>query len=315
MDFLYDSELKSDVILVTKDKKIHSHSLILSSHSQVFKMMFFGDNLSKTSEEVDVSHWETSTVETFFKAIYSFPELKIDVKEEKIVDLINMSHFYEVNEILDECWKKVKVMVDSEENKNLNTLCKIMNLLCLIKTKDFFYNGTKMCFKSILDHMNEPNFSEIISETLTEESIIFMLSENASYNFAVLVVFFYWTEKRKITQKHFELIENITWSFESEQVVKLYNIILKNKREDREWKRLSKKIKDNLLLASIALLSRSKNKKDKDRESPEIEDISPKRKMQHLGFIKKRERDRDRDRDSPEPAKKKLSTSPQNKTT
>uniref|UniRef100_A0AC34QJM9 BTB domain-containing protein n=1 Tax=Panagrolaimus sp. JU765 TaxID=591449 RepID=A0AC34QJM9_9BILA len=90
----------SDVIFVVEKKEIHAHKLILASISPIFKESFYGKLPAPSKIVIDDPNFNFSTMMTFLGYFYTN---KVEINEDNVFELLNLSNLYQIQKIVEEC--------------------------------------------------------------------------------------------------------------------------------------------------------------------------------------------------------------------
>jgi hypothetical protein len=281
---LFNDKNKADVELNARgDKKIFLNSLVLSMWSDILGSMFINESPGiivkedKGLETLEIKDVSSESVECFFKAVYSLShwdqaKKKSFIREENVLEMLLLSHRYEVETLEDECIKEIEDMV-KRRSEDMAFLCGIINSLTSTSTQE---RKSKPLTKKIsnvacvmiegIKSTEEAMF--IAAKSVSQKSLEYLISFRTERHpeewFYLAKLYITWMSllQEEINENHIKMVNCICWIFEPRHISEIYFSVCDSKSGDGNWGTFAARIND-VLVGNIArktkrLLSRQK---------------------------------------------------------
>ncbi|XP_057334006.1 speckle-type POZ protein-like [Microplitis mediator] len=176
LEELFDSKLKSDVVLIVGDKKIKAHKSILIARSPVLAAMFMHNTVENKNNEINIIDIKAEIIEKMIKFIYTDKVENIDDDAEYLLEAADK---YQVQMLKELCEKslsksvttenavKIMILADRHNAKQLLEFVNnfiVTNAKAVIKTNDY-----KLMEKSNF-HLLSTLFEKIVDLTKLSDS-------------------------------------------------------------------------------------------------------------------------------------------------
>ncbi|XP_057334007.1 speckle-type POZ protein-like [Microplitis mediator] len=130
LEELFDSKLKSDVVLIVGDKKIKTHKSILIARSPVLAAMFMHNTVENKNNEINIIDIKAEIIEKMLKFIYTDKVENIDDDAEYLLEVADK---YQVQMLKELCEKSLSKSVTTENAVKIMILADRHNAKQLLK--------------------------------------------------------------------------------------------------------------------------------------------------------------------------------------
>lgn len=161
-----ETELLTDIILETENKKFKAHKVILSAASDYFRAMFTDPMLESKSNEISLSLLTAEALEVILDYIYTS---EIDLCIENAFDVLQAASYLQIQPAIIYCEFFIKTSID---NDNVIDVVHIAEMYCLQDLKENAYEHIAENFKKVGETKEFHRFTPEQMEHLLSKDLV-----------------------------------------------------------------------------------------------------------------------------------------------